>query len=73
MQPSAGIDGKTPELFRHRLAGHRQIRGDLAGDAAHLEASAEVDGGYLGQQGGDTEGHSGAALPDLRIAAGPDV
>ena len=73
MQASAGIGGKTPELLGDRLACHRQIRRDLPRDATDLEASAEVYGGDLGQQGGDAEGHPGAALPDLGIAAGPDV
>ena len=52
---------------------HLKIRGDLPGDAADLEPPSEVDGSDLRQQRRDSEGHAGAALPDLRVAAGSDV
>ena len=41
--------------------------------AAHLVASAEVEGGDVGELLHKVEGHAGALLPDLRVAPGADV
>ena len=51
----------------------RQIHRRLLRHAPDLEAATQVDAPDLGQLRHEVEGHPGAALPDFRIRARPDV
>ena len=64
---------KGLDLAPHVRADIRQIHRRLLRHAPDLEAAPQVDAPDLGQLRHEVEGHPGAALPDFRIRARPDV
>ena len=64
---------EVEQLVAHVDAHVAQVRGRLLRHTPHLEAAPEVDGGDVGQLGGEIERHARDTCPHLRVGAGPDV